>query len=316
MKPILLFRLGGLGDLLVAFPSIFFLRKEFPTCDLTLVCREEYGQIFKETGIIDRIESFRQSKFSFLYSESASSDSKFLDWLKSFSLILGWMQKKSSINRRMSCFSGLKENCHFFIYNPNVSVPINQFFFEKTVKFIRGNGLSIPDFKEYVYLPLSSKQKQEGLNFFYDERLSPEEKIIVVHPGSGSKTKCWPLKNFLEIIRLLGRKGLRGILVTGRAEERLEKDIQDYLFPPGWEWHRSPPLTKLAGLLSRASFYLGNDSGVTHLAASCGTFGIALFSEDLKIHWRPGGHISTLLGKSLAQISVKTVWKSISSFFE
>ena len=57
MKSILLFRLGGLGDLLVAFPSIYLLRKELFPCSITLVCREEYGSLLKETGVVDNLVS-------------------------------------------------------------------------------------------------------------------------------------------------------------------------------------------------------------------------------------------------------------------
>jgi hypothetical protein len=44
---------------------------------------------------------------------------------------------------------------------------------------------------------------------------------------------------------------------------------------PGWS---SPSLTALAGALARATVYLGNDSGVSHLAAALGIPSVILFA--------------------------------------
>ena len=47
-----------------------------------------------------------------------------------------------------------------------------------------------------------------------------------------------------------------------------------------------PPLAGLAGVLSHASAYLGNDSGVSHLAAAVGARSVVLFGADRMV-WRP-----------------------------
>jgi ADP-heptose:LPS heptosyltransferase len=49
------------------------------------------------------------------------------------------------------------------------------------------------------------------------------------------------------------------------------------------------PLGKLAALLSHASLYLGNDSGITHLAGACGVPTIALFGPTDPLIWGPRG---------------------------
>jgi ADP-heptose:LPS heptosyltransferase len=47
-----------------------------------------------------------------------------------------------------------------------------------------------------------------------------------------------------------------------------------------------PPLETLAGILARAAAYVGNDSGVSHLAAAVGTRSLVLFTERL-LAWVP-----------------------------
>jgi ADP-heptose:LPS heptosyltransferase len=116
--------------------------------------------------------------------------------------------------------------------------------------------------------------------------------LLVVAPGSGAKEKNWPRDYFREIIewwqRSAGGKGrsLSGkvSVVLGPAEEA------EY---PFWTQHaavaRGLSLGQLAALLSLADVYLGNDSGVTHLAAAVGAKTIALFGPTDPAEWAPRG---------------------------
>ncbi|MEE9390528.1 MAG: glycosyltransferase family 9 protein, partial [Candidatus Aminicenantaceae bacterium] len=186
---------------------------------------------------------------------------------------------------------------------------ISKFFFDKTAEFL--NRSEVLCFDECSILPLSSEQKQDGLGLLENGDLKEREKIVVVHPGSGSMEKCWPLHNFIKIIIQLSQKGIRGVLVTGMAEERMENIIEEARLPEDWTWLRNPPLLRLAGLLQSADLYFGNDSGVTHLAAACGTKVVALFRDDLVDKWKPYGRVSALSGESISEIKFDTVWEAV-----
>lgn len=309
-KSALLFRLGGLGDLLVAFPSIYLLRKNLSPCSLTLVCREEYGLLLKETGVVDKIVSVDQKKLAPLFTSRPYSQELPL-WLSEFSLILGWMQKESSLNVRELCSSLGRKRCHFFIHDPDYPGQVSKSFFENTLEFLAEEGGPNPPFRQCTILPSSSRRKRDGLRLLGEEALKKGVKVAVVHPGSGSRSKCWPLDNFMEIVHLLSHRGYRGALVTGMAEIELEDRLKKIALPNGWVWLQNPPLLKLSGLLSAANFYLGNDSGITHFAAACGTEVIALFRKDLKDAWKPYGNVAVLSGESVSDIKPDSVWETI-----
>ena len=309
MKSILLFRLGGLGDLLVAFPSIYLLRKKLSPCSITLVCREEYGSVLKETGIVDNLISGSDAGLVRLFAGSAHLDGELTQWLEGFSLILGWVQKKSSLQIEKNFLFQNRKKCRFFVFDPTYPGQISNFFFDKTAEFLnRSEALS---FDECSILPLSSEQKQDGLRLLGNGDLKEREKMVVVHPGSGSTEKRWPVRSFIKVIIRLSQKGIRGVLVTGMAEERMESIIEEARLPENWTWLRYPPLLRLAGLLQSADFYLGNDSGVTHLAAACGTRVVALFRDDLVEQWKPYGYVSVLDGESVSEIKFDTVWEAV-----
>jgi len=135
----------------------------------------------------------------------------------------------------------------------------------------------------------------------------------VVHPGSGSESKRWPLENFLRIIGRLGERGVAGAFVTGEAEERMAAEVERASLPHNWSWIRRPGLTALASLLSEAGVYLGNDSGVTHLAAACGAEVVALFRREYASAWAPLGRVHLHIADSLSEIRLESVWETVVS---
>jgi len=105
--------------------------------------------------------------------------------------------------------------------------------------------------------------------------------FVAVHPGSGSRAKNWPFDRFVEAARRLS-PGRPWLLVLGPAED-------DVVPPSGAPVARSLPLRRLAAVLARAGLFLGNDSGVAHLAAACGTRTLALFGPTDPAQWAPVG---------------------------
>jgi ADP-heptose:LPS heptosyltransferase len=322
MKSVLLFRLGGLGDLMITFPAIFLLREKLSSSLLTLVCREEYGLILKETGVVDEIVSLNHRQLIPLFS-SPPYPEELSNWLEGFSLVLGWMQKENSLAHQDLCNFLSTKRCRFFVHDPDYQGSISKYFFGKTLEYLTGIEGPGSSFSDYTRLPISSNQRKAGLRLLGKELsryrrkgVEKRPKIVVVHPGSGSKSKRWPLENFMEIIHQFGRKGYRGALVTGYAEAELENKLKKQILPKNWVWLRNPPLVKLSGLLSASSLYLGNDSGITHLAASCGTKVIALFQNDLESTWRPYGRVTVLSGESLSDISSASVWEKMNSLLD
>jgi heptosyltransferase-3 len=308
MRNALLFRLGGLGDLLVAFPAIHLIRKTFPSAGLTLVCREEYGLLLQETGVVDRVVRGDSPRLLPLFAGPSVPQKEMKEWLNGFDLVAGWMQEKSggALEKSVAATSISGER-RFFYYPPESPDEISQFFFRQTSRALAENRPSEFSFDECAQLP-PSPVLDNGPGLIKRER---GRKFVVVHPGSGSEKKCWPVQNFLEIIARLGQKGAGGVIVTGQAEERMEALIKGTSLPRRWSWLRSPSLVALSALLQEADLYLGNDSGITHLAAACGTEVVALLREDLVTAWRPYGRARLLSARSLEEISVDSVWELI-----
>jgi ADP-heptose:LPS heptosyltransferase len=310
MKKALLVRFGGLGDLLVALPSIQLVRRRHPDARLTLACREEYGSLLQETGVVDEIVPEDSRLLTPLFSEAAEASTALSGWLGSFDLIMGWTHGRKGHLAKAGIASGARPaEVHFIEADPRSSGQLSRFFFQRTAETIGESGALSID--EWACLPTGRLERAEIIN-----RLTTEEGkrgFVVVHPGSGSESKRWPLSNFLQIIARLGERGFAGALVTGQAEERMEPEIEARVLPRNWIWVRRPRLSTLASLLSKTPLYIGNDSGITHLAAACAADVVALFRRDLVTAWKPLGRVHPQIAASLSEIRLESVWEAIVS---
>jgi heptosyltransferase III len=95
----------------------------------------------------------------------------------------------------------------------------------------------------------------------------------VIHPFSGSPRKNWPLERFRELAARLPMP----VRWCAGPDETLE-DARHF-----------DNLYDLACWLAGARLYIGNDSGITHLAAAVGTPVIAIFGPTDPAIWAPRG---------------------------
>jgi ADP-heptose:LPS heptosyltransferase len=134
-----------------------------------------------------------------------------------------------------------------------------------------------------------------GIDLAWDDRPLDVRPIasdeILIHPGSGSAVKNWPAERFAAVIRALDAPPR---LVVGEADLEAAAAIEARL------GRRLPrlehaPLEAVASRLAGCRAYLGNDSGVSHLAGLCGARTIALFGPTPPDVWRPiGRHVQVL----------------------
>lgn len=112
--------------------------------------------------------------------------------------------------------------------------------------------------------------------------------IVLLHPGSGGRQKCWPFENYLALRRLLVERGWQAVMVLGPAEvERLGERVTSLAHGGGVIV--DPPLEAMLGLGHLAAGYVGNDAGPTHLLAAANVPTVAIFGPTEPAVWGPMG---------------------------
>ena len=129
-------------------------------------------------------------------------------------------------------------------------------------------------------------------------RREPSLPYAMIHPFSGSAKKNWPMENYLE---LASRLDLPAAFTAG-PEETLPEGTPARRFDDAWD---------LAVCLANASYYIGNDSGPTHLAAAVGTPTIAIFGPSDPRVWAPAVARVVTASRSGEWPSVDEVWAAL-----
>jgi hypothetical protein len=115
--------------------------------------------------------------------------------------------------------------------------------------------------------------------------------FLAVHPGSGSPSKSWPADRFSRLVDALAAP--RFLLVEGPADAQAAAALRAS--------HQAAVVARgltpriLGAVLARAGAFVGNDSGVSHLAAAWGAPTVALFGPTDPGVWSPVGPRVTIV---------------------
>ena len=113
--------------------------------------------------------------------------------------------------------------------------------------------------------------------------------LIAIFPGSGSPAKNWPLDKFATLARMLSENA-GVVFILGPAESAIENRLREYDLPV----LKDLDLGTVAGIARLAAGFVGNDSGVSHLAAAADAPGVVIFGPTDPARWRPLGRIVVL----------------------
>ena len=260
---------GALGDVVLTFAGLIALRKRFSRIDI--LCQGQIGKLAVKLGLVDKGYPLEAAYFATLFSDTV--DTKFKELIRSYSKII------------VFSFSAELENIvNQLAARPCLRIPprppardrihVAEFLIQK----LNAGGLIETTNANDVVTHWQQNKARRA------ER-SVDGTRIIVHPGSGSVRKRWPLDRFLELAEVIERRGLRPQFVCGPAESDLDAEIRNR----NRQVHRFSELTDLVAWLKTAGGYIGNDSGISQLAAFLGLPSVVIFGPADPKRWKPPG---------------------------
>jgi len=170
------------------------------------------------------------------------------------------------------------------------------YFYRK--QFVEQNELLSEEHNSAISMPLirpTSADIYRGKEILAENGIMPTRKPVVIHPGSGGVHKCWRLDNFLSVARILAKEGVEVVFLFGPAEmERFSESAIAEIRAAG-KLLTNLSLTEVFGVLGCSRGYIGNDSGITHLAAAVGIRTVAVFGPTDPAIYGPIGPAVTIL---------------------
>ena len=283
---ILIIRGGALGDFILTIPVLYSLRKSFPKTHIELMANPSFIPLARD--YIDKGESIEKNGIWNYFCENGELSPELKNYFGGFSLIILLRPDREGIFRKNLERSGVKK----IIYKDPVSVPDNIHISRYLIDSLLPLGITANGYKPDIHL--TDEEIEFGGEFLKKNGLS--DNVTAIHPGSGSEKKNWMIERFAEVANILLERGIKVILISGPADEKQKNRFLDLInYNPVIA--EKLPLMKLSAVLKRCKFYIGNDSGITHLSALTGVNTFAIYGPTDHAVWSPSGKNVTVITK-------------------
>ena len=269
--PTLVVNQGATGDLLLSLPALRLLRKI--KGEYTLASNPYQGLFLKKAGEVSSIIPSNAAAFSELYTGSIPVLLQYFD-------DIWWFSRRRGLvpDVYLRPDTGLSSQVIITVDEGPEMMNCARFQFRQ-VK--RQSGLTGEVIEDFLYPMSFSRNRAEERNLF----------DLAVHPGSGSLKKCWPVNNFLETAETLIAQGEaeRLLFIMGPGEKTMASEIRNFVQGQKGRafYMEDQDLVMVADTLGGTKRFLGNDSGISHLAAWCGAESILLFGPTEAGMWKP-----------------------------
>jgi ADP-heptose:LPS heptosyltransferase len=279
---ILIIHQGAIGDLVLSLPALQTIKNSFPGRAIEML---GYPDILSLVGgdFAHTIRSADWAPASTLYGDYENISAQVQQYLAGFErLFIFSAQVKSAFIKNV-------QRCHPQAIHirtfPDTARHVVDYQLGQLAALGFAPAESVPQ------LSVSSDERRRADDFLrsndFDAALGP---LIAVHAGSGGRHKCWPSALFCAVMRGLHEERRAAfLLVEGPAEEKTVGEMTAALSAlPCLPLHNLD-LPLVAALLSRSTLFIGNDSGITHMAAAVGIPTVAVFGPTDPAVWGPRG---------------------------
>lgn len=299
----LILRGGAIGDFLVTLPVLETLRRRWPRSHIELLGYPHVAELARLAGLADVVRSLDEAGVARLFSLRPEFTPEQLRYFRAFDLILSFLHDPGETVRENLLAAGARQ---VICGSPLVTDghAVDHLLQPLAEMALYVSGLT-------PRLPWSAERRRAGAMWLAGQGLTAP--VLAVHPGSGSPRKNWPAARFAEILRAVREERIfQPLLIIGEADAGAASEL--VRAADGVPVLAGRPLPEVSDVLSACAAYLGNDSGISHLAAALGLPIVALFGPSDVEHWAPRGPGVRVLrapGGALDRLETATVLAAV-----
>jgi len=270
---------GALGDFVCFLPALKSIVRRHQHVDV--LARSEYAGLLAHVPV----RSIERPEISRLFYEPADEDESLRAFFAHYRNIYSWIggREPDFVTSLLRFFKG---DLRCFPAFPGARVHAADYY----LSCVGGGHLAANG--DEILEPVQAART--WARKYREEHALDQRKVLFLAPGSGGRKKNWPAKAYRDVADWWERE-MRGlaVIILGPVEMENQETIQT--FNTDARVLRELELEKVAALFSYSDFYLGNDSGVTHLAAALGVKTIAIFGPTDPVRWAPRGRSVKIL---------------------
>lgn len=315
-----------LGDLLLFSPVLPAVRKRFPDAHIVLCTRGYTKDVVLNDPLLDdvliiherlsdwRVKDLRCVARCLLPGFDLAIVFNTISHSFTSDIVALLGRGRYRIGPTEPTFPGMKRNP---FYNIEVSLPAERMHMsDRHLSIVQPLGVSTDDTRERMYI--DSRCDEEAVSLLKSWGVEQDTVLFAIHPGGARDFTRWSLRKYAELgDRLFMLPKARVVAIVGRGETWGEEVARRMKVEP--IICRVTKLGVLGAILKRVRVYVGNDTGLLHVAASVGTKAVGLYGETDPDIWKPEGSHVIALGsehKDLNTIEVGKVYSTVVGMLE
>lgn len=312
MKPVLIIKLGALGDFVLALAAMKRIRAAHPDARITLLTTPPYEALAKASGLVDVIETngrpkgwretlaligqLRRGQFGRVYDlQTSSRSSRYFYGLLPFA----------------PQWSGIAKGCALPHRNPQRD---HMHTLERQADQLREAGI----WPDAPVTPGSAPPPDLSFAARTPVPLPNDlnRPLALLVPGASlhRPEKRWPAERFAALARQLAEDGM-AVAVLGGPQEAADAATILRAAPSALDLTGKTSFLQIAALGARAALAVGNDTGPLHMLAAAGAPTVALFSAASEpSQCAPRGHVTILQCPDLKDLALEPVLQAARAY--
>ena len=289
VKRVLIIKLRSIGDTVLSTPSLIALKRFVPNAQIDILLEDWVAPLLDGFDAVDNVISVGSGTADRL---KTAWDLRRRRYDVAFNLHGGTTATSFTAASRATHRIGYADYQYSFLYNHLLSSASD--FWGTEFTHSAEQQLALLGF---VGVPVEDRPKSRlVVNDLamksVDDRLTksairnPQSALALFHPASLFFTKQWATENFARTAEYLAEKGFHTVAVASKNESKVLDDLERESKVPITIFD-DLTLPEITALAAKAQLFVGNDSGIAHIAATVNTPSVVIFGSSNRNHWRP-----------------------------
>lgn len=306
-KKILVLRYRFIGDTILTVPFLRNLRQSEPDAHIAWVVAPGSSDVVKGIPYVDEMIYWDPVT---IHADSRgthrtfSAKLAFIRELRAKRFDKVYVLKRSLSSAIMAFLSGAPERVGFdtegrgFLLTKRVPYRHDRHEVQNFLEVLRADGVRVED--DYLESWTTSAEKGKAEALLAGEGIGAADRLVAIHPFSAVPQRGWPLENFAELAVRLQGMGYKVVVLGGSGDSGPFTPVKG-LFGAGCVYliGKCDIRTTMA-VLQRVTLFIGNDSGIMHLAAAAGTSLVAIFGPQSPVKFGPWSERARVMYRGLA----------------
>ena len=289
VRRVLVVRLRSIGDTVLATPSLFALRRFLPGARIDVLLEDWVAPVLDGLECVDNVITIeRGSTASRLRVARRLRAARYDVAYNLHGGTTATLLARASAARHRVGYAGYR---YSRLYNHPAPPAAKLWGREKThsveqqLALLGWTGVPVTD-RPPTRLAVTREAAASVATKLHAARVDEATPFALIHPAAAFDTKQWAADKFARVTEDLAARGLLSVAITTPAEAQIAADLVKNSSA------RINALTDLTlpevtVLAARARLFVGNDSGIAHIAAAVRTPSVVIFGSSNVSHWRP-----------------------------